>query len=132
MLTGNNGYIESIEIQDVSKEKAFGQLQAQLEIFMQQARPGLLRQATQFGIAAEQAEDVVQETLLQAWRHLAELRAPELFHAWLYGICRNILGSVIEGWGKKHGTIPTHTTILNHIKNYLESQPCSTIQPPRN
>lgn len=32
----------------------------------------------------------------------------------------------------KHDTIPTHTTILNHNKNYLESQSCSNIQPPRN
>lgn len=90
MITENNGYTNSVEISNVPEEKAFGQLQEQLEYFMQQARPGLLRQTTQFGIAAEQTEDVVQETLLQAWRHLAELRAPELFHAWLHGICRNI------------------------------------------
>ena len=38
----------------------------------------------------EAADDCVQETLIEAWRHLDQLRAPERFDAWLNGICRNI------------------------------------------
>ena len=38
----------------------------------------------------DEVEDVVQETLVEAWRHLETLREPARFHAWLDGICRNI------------------------------------------
>lgn len=37
----------------------------------------------------EDAEDVAQETLLQAFRKLGTLRAPEALHAWLFRIARN-------------------------------------------
>jgi RNA polymerase sigma-70 factor (ECF subfamily) len=32
----------------------------------------------------DRAEDAVQEALLQAWRHIAALRDPEAWNAWLY------------------------------------------------
>jgi DNA-directed RNA polymerase specialized sigma24 family protein len=32
----------------------------------------------------------VQETLLEAWRSLPNLREPERLSAWLDGICRNV------------------------------------------
>lgn len=37
-----------------------------------------------------QAEDVVQETLLRAWRHLRDAEDTPL-HAWLYTVARNIV-----------------------------------------
>lgn len=36
------------------------------------------------------AEDLAQETLIEAWRHIAQLREPENISAWLSGIARNI------------------------------------------
>lgn len=54
------------------------------------ARPRLLRLAHMSGIGPDEAEDVVQETYLEAWRHRENLREPERFAAWLDGICRNI------------------------------------------
>ncbi|MBO0781408.1 MAG: sigma-70 family RNA polymerase sigma factor [Ktedonobacteraceae bacterium] len=53
------------------------------------ARPRLLRLAHLSGIGFDEAEDVVQETYLEAWRHLEKLQ-PEHVSAWLNGICRNI------------------------------------------
>jgi RNA polymerase sigma-70 factor (ECF subfamily) len=53
------------------------------------ARPRLLRLAQMNGIGPDEAEDVVQETYLEAWRHLEKLR-PERVSSWLDGICRNI------------------------------------------
>nr|BBH89046.1 hypothetical protein KTC_37970 [Thermosporothrix sp. COM3] len=50
----------------------------------------MLRQTRAFGIIDEQAEDVVQETLIAAWKGLHQLRDPERFEAWLSGICRNL------------------------------------------
>jgi RNA polymerase sigma-70 factor (ECF subfamily) len=54
------------------------------------ARPRLLRLARLNGIGPDEAEDVVQETFLEAWRHLEKLREPERLLSWLDGICRNI------------------------------------------
>ncbi len=54
------------------------------------ARPRLLRVARLNGIGPDEAEDVVQETFLEAWRHLEKLREPERLSAWLDGICRNV------------------------------------------
>jgi RNA polymerase sigma factor (sigma-70 family) len=54
------------------------------------ARSRLLRLAQLNGIRPDEAEDVVQETCLEAWRHLETLREPERFAAWLDGICRNV------------------------------------------
>jgi RNA polymerase sigma-70 factor (ECF subfamily) len=35
-------------------------------------------------------DDVVQETLLEAWSHLDRLHSPAGFHAWIDEICRNV------------------------------------------
>jgi RNA polymerase sigma-70 factor (ECF subfamily) len=53
------------------------------------ARPRLLRLAWLNGIGPDEAEDVVQETYIEAWRHLEKLQ-PERVLAWLDGICRNV------------------------------------------
>jgi len=65
-------------------------LAAQLERRMAAARPRLMRLARAQGLSPDSAEDVVQETLLEAWRHLDRLYDPDAFDAWLGGICRNI------------------------------------------
>ncbi len=54
------------------------------------ARPRLLRLAQLNGIGPDEAEDVAQETLLEAWRHLERLYEPEGFALWLDAICRNV------------------------------------------
>jgi len=41
-------------------------------------------------VPPEAIEDVVQETLLEAWYHLAHIGLPEHFDAWLDGVCRNM------------------------------------------
>lgn len=61
-----------------------------LEEVLAAARPRLMRLARMQGVASDAIEDVVQETLVEAWRHLDRLRTPERFHAWLDGICRNV------------------------------------------
>ena len=50
----------------------------------------LVRIAQARGVAPGVIDDVVQETLLEAWRHLDRLYAPEGFQAWIDEICRNI------------------------------------------
>jgi RNA polymerase sigma factor (sigma-70 family) len=59
------------------------------------------------------AEDLAQETMLEAWRHLHELRDHEKFSAWLSGIARNIC----LRWRRKHGQDAAH--ILPSISSSL-------------
>src|SRR6185369_604356 len=54
------------------------------------SRPRLMRLARLRGVPPDVVEDVVQETLLEAWKHLDRLHEPEGFHLWLDEICRNI------------------------------------------
>ncbi|HZC04380.1 MAG TPA: sigma-70 family RNA polymerase sigma factor, partial [Ktedonobacterales bacterium] len=54
------------------------------------ARPRLARLARLNGATHDEAEDIAQESLLEAWRSLGHLREPDRFDAWLDGICRNI------------------------------------------
>jgi RNA polymerase sigma factor (sigma-70 family) len=71
---------------------------------MAAARPRLLRLAMLHGVSADGAEDVVQETLLEAWRSRRALRSPERSAAWLDGICRN----VCRRWVRVQGTVAAH------------------------
>ncbi len=54
------------------------------------ARPRLLRLARLRGVAPDDIEDVVQETLLEAWKHQERLHTPAGFDFWLDEICRNV------------------------------------------
>src|SRR5260221_230088 len=65
-------------------------LLADMEQVFTEARPRLLRLAHLNGMSPDIADDVVQETMMEAWRHIEKLRDPQRFHAWLDGICRNV------------------------------------------
>lgn len=64
------------------------------------ARPRLLRLTRLRGVPADVAEDVVQETLLEAWTCLDRLYDPSGIHRWLDEICRNIC----RRYARKHAT----------------------------
>jgi RNA polymerase sigma factor (sigma-70 family) len=78
-------------------------LTVQLEQRMAAARPRLLRLARAQGIAPDAAEDVAQDTLVEAWRHLAALSAPEGFEGWLAAICRNVSRRYLRLHGRLEG-----------------------------
>lgn len=63
-------------------------------------RPRLVRLARLNGIPADLVEDVVQETYLEAWRHLGGLRDVERVTSWLEGICRNVCKRHFRALGK--------------------------------
>lgn len=56
---------------------------------LQQARPRLWRITRAFGIPADVADDIVQETVIRGWQRFGQLRAAERFDAWLDAICRH-------------------------------------------
>lgn len=53
-------------------------------------RGRLMRLCARLSSDVDAAEDLAQETLLEAWRHLQELRDPERRSPWLSGIARNV------------------------------------------
>ncbi len=56
----------------------------------------------------EAAEDLAQETVLEAWRHKHELRDPEKQAQWLSGIARN----VCLRWQRKRGRELAHSAVI--------------------
>lgn len=85
------------------------------------ARPRLLRFAHAQGVLPDAIDDVAQETLLEAWRHLNSLRQPERFDAWLNGICRN----VCLRWLRSQSTVIARQVSFSHLYtgNEYEEQP---------
>ena len=65
-------------------------LLADIEQVFTEARPRLLPLAHLNGMSPDIADDIVQETMMEAWRHVENLRDPQRFQAWLDGICRNV------------------------------------------
>lgn len=65
-----------------------GEIRSIEEVFVN-IRPRLWYLAQRLGVTLDARDDVVQESLLDAWRQLHTLRQPERFEAWLAGICRN-------------------------------------------
>lgn len=62
----------------------------EIEAWLAGARPRLRRLAQLRGVDSEAVEDVVQETLLEAWMHLDRVHTVSGLQAWLDEICRNI------------------------------------------
>ncbi len=61
-----------------------------LETVLPAERARLVRLCTTITGNGDVAEDLAQETLLEAWRHLHKLRDPERRAQWLSGIARNV------------------------------------------
>jgi RNA polymerase sigma factor (sigma-70 family) len=75
-----------------------------VEAVLETARPRLLRLARLRGVPADTTEDIVQETLLEAWRSLDRLYDVAGIHRWLDEICRN----VCRRHARKHATEERH------------------------
>src|SRR5262245_38800155 len=61
------------------------------------------------------SEELAQDVFLAAWQHLGQLREPDRFRSWLYGITRNLRSRYAPGhagrssvdwkeWAAKEGT----------------------------
>jgi len=80
-----------------------------LEKLLTVAQPRLLRIASLNGVSSDAVDDIVQETLIEAWRSLDHLNAPDRFDAWLDGICRN----VCRRWLRARGLTALRETSLS-------------------
>lgn len=68
-----------------------------LEAVLPSERARIVRLCARITGNMDVAEDLAQETMLEAWRHIHELRDPERRSQWLSGIARN----VCLRWGRK-------------------------------
>jgi RNA polymerase sigma factor (sigma-70 family) len=93
---------------------------ADMEQVFTEARPRLLRLAQLNGMSPDIIDDVVQETMLEAWRHVEQLRDPQRFNAWLDGICRN----VCRRYQAREGMRLRHES-LSHLSEDRESSDAS-------
>ena len=95
-------------------------IQNEIETAFTEARPRLLRLAALRGVAPAFLEDVAQESLLEAWRSLPRLQAPEMFDAWLDGICRN----VCQRWLQRHTRLAArHVSLSTPVATNLDKTP---------
>ena len=94
---------------------------------MPQERLRIVRLCTLLTGDADVAEDLAQETLLEAWRSADRLRDPDAWRPWLSGIARN----VCLRWQRKHLSLvrrgaagvpagPAHCVVPSH--DYVHEQ----------
>jgi RNA polymerase sigma-70 factor (ECF subfamily) len=72
----------------------------------------------------EEAEDLVQETLLRAWRRRDDLERDEWFRAWLYKIATNACLDAIRAKGRRPPSDPTPRELP-----WLQPYPDSLLEP---
>lgn len=71
----------------------------QLETLLPAEWERLVRLCGALSGCADAAEDLAQETLIEAWRHADALRDPEAMRPWLTGIARNVCRRWARGQG---------------------------------
>lgn len=74
---------------------------ALLVLFSEQRRAQLLWDAQRVTRSAEEAEDIVQESLLKAWRNLQQFRGEAQIGTWLRAIVKNTAREWMRGRGSK-------------------------------
>ncbi len=72
----------------------------------------------------EEAEDLVQETLLRAWRRLGDLERDEWFRAWLYKIATNACLDAIKAKDRRPAAAPSP-----HEVPWLQPYPDVLLEP---
>lgn len=94
MMTTNNilatPQTDQTQIAPDDRQALHAILSANLDQLLAASRPQLLRIAQALGNAPDVAEDITQETCLEALRHLDRVYSLAGFDQWLNEICRNV------------------------------------------
>lgn len=107
----------TIDKEDPIEENAYTTLTNDLEKLLAAAQPRLTRLALAQGVTPDGVEDVVQETLVNAWQNLAHLRTPDRFEAWLNGICHNMS----MRWTRAQGTLDRRQHTFSSLQTVQKS-----------
>lgn len=108
----NNSETESDDSSQASRELP----SLNLEAVLTTARPRLLRFARARGVPLDAADDVVQETLLEAWRHQDRLHTPQGIDAWLTRICAH----VCLRWSRTQGLALARQTSFSLVSQDID------------
>jgi RNA polymerase sigma-70 factor (ECF subfamily) len=92
------------------------------------ARPRLLRYFVAGGAARSEADDLVQETLVRAWRGLAQLREREKLIPWLFAIARRVRSSYRTRRGAERARL-VHQPAEEVADRAREADPCEATAP---
>lgn len=103
----------TIDSCSICQQQKHAQIVSNLDTLLADARPRLLRIAELNGIPRDAADDIAQDTLVVAWRHLDNLHTPERFSAWLDGICRN----VCKRYARAQSAPSSHALSLSEISH---------------
>lgn len=99
-------------------------LASQIEALFSRAEPRLQRLARARQVAPDAIDDVIQETLLEAWKSLEQLRDETRFAAWLDGICRN----VCLRYQRRQGILRTRETPFDLSENDPDDETALPVQ----
>lgn len=80
-------------------------------------RQRLVRLARARGIPPHAVDDVVQETLLEAWSHLNRLTAPAGFSSWIDAIARNVCRRATQRYAVDHRYAVTRQEIASPVSD---------------
>lgn len=97
--------------------------QERLPAVFARERAALVRRCARLTGDPTAAEDLAQETLLEAWRHRDGLRDPDRMEAWLAGIARN----VCLRWGRTHARTAAHQLAPLHATS-ADNDPMPAIE----
>ncbi len=95
---------------------------AEIERRFRASQARLMRLARLRGASEASAEDVVQETWLEAWKSLSHLRDASHFDAWLDGICRNVCRRQVASTDTRQ-SLPLRAQSLNDDAADLDETP---------
>lgn len=87
-----------------------GESQFGFEALLGAEYPRLLRLCTRLSGDADVAEDLAQQTLMEAWRHAHKLRDLHVTSPWLSAIARH----VCRRWWRKQGVLAAHHVPLRN------------------
>lgn len=85
-------------------------------------RAGLVRFCARITKRVDVAEDLAQETLLEAWRNIHKLRDFERRLAWLYGIARNVCLRWLHAHGREAAYLLALPQDEEHVLPDLEDR----------
>jgi RNA polymerase sigma-70 factor (ECF subfamily) len=89
------------ELSQKVREAQKGNVAAFKDLFCAYCRP-LTRYACRLTGNKEEAEDIVQEAMIKAYRSLGKLRHPERFDAWMYRIVTNKIKDRLDQMAKQN------------------------------
>lgn len=84
-------------------------------------RAQVVRFCLRFSSDPDVAEDLAQETLIEAWRHRMSLRDPEAINAWLYGIARNVCLRWLRREGRERARRVEQSSVDEHAVDWTQN-----------